>query len=143
MSSLNRTPRIVLSHSKLGLLGGMPSNRGGIEKHMRSLQRGKSRSFRIPLIPADQRAHAAHIGIEGSETEIARSEVIFLVIERIIGDVHLAVKTAQGSVRVKHGGGVVVDAGGAFLEQRGNEDDPKLLGHVCQLFRSGAGNWFG
>ena len=99
MRSLNRPPRIVLSHTKLGLLGGMPSNRGGIKKHMRSLQRGKPRPFRIPLIPADQRAHSAHIGVEGAKTEIARREIIFFVIERIVGDVHLAVKAAQGCRR--------------------------------------------
>ena len=67
-----------------------------------------------------------------AETEIARSEVELLVVERIVGDVHLAVDAGdvigRGTRVVEHGGGVVVEAGGAALEEDGDQRDFLLRG---------------
>src|SRR6202035_1162383 len=116
VGTLNGAPGVVLGHAELGFLGGMPADGGGIEEHGRALERGESRSFGKPLIPADQRAQAAGGGVEGAESQIAGGEVELFVVQRVVGDVHLAVEAAQGSVRIENGGGVVIDAGGALLK---------------------------
>ena len=41
---------------------------------------------------------------------------------------HLAVKAAEGSVGIEDGGGVVIDAGSALLEQRCDQHNPVLAG---------------
>ena len=61
--------------AELGFLRGMPADGGGIEQDLGALQRGQARAFRIPLVPADQRAHAADVGVESAEAEVAGSEV--------------------------------------------------------------------
>src|SRR5437868_3794278 len=57
--ALDGAPRIVLSDSILLFLCGMPTDRGGIEEHLRALQCGQSSAFGVPLVPADQRADAS------------------------------------------------------------------------------------
>ena len=109
--------------SEFGFLRRVPSDRRGIEKNLRALQRREPRAFGIPLVPADQSSNAAHVGVEGAEAEIAWREVILFVVERIVGNVHLAIEAAQSSVRVEQDSGVVIDARGALLEQRRDQDD--------------------
>ena len=94
----------------------MPADGRGIEKNLGALQRGQAGAFGIPLVPADQRAHAAHAGIESAIAEVAGSEVKLFVIQRVIGDVHLAIEAAQRSVGVEDDGRVVIHAGRALLE---------------------------
>ena len=59
-----------------------------------------------------------NLRVERAEAEIARREVVLLVVERIVGDVHLAVEAEQRAVGVEDGGRVVIEPGGAPLEQR-------------------------
>ena len=70
---------------------GMPADGRGIKQNVRAAQAGKPRAFRIPLVPADQHADAAVARVEIGKAQIARREIEFLVVERIVGDVHLAV----------------------------------------------------
>ena len=77
----------------------VPADGGGIEEHFGALERGEARGFGVPLVPADQRADAAEAGVEGLEAEIAGGEVILLVVERVVGDVHLAVDAGERAVR--------------------------------------------
>src|SRR5580692_1709930 len=95
MGALNGSPRIVLRHAELGLLRRMPADRRGIEKHGRTLQRRQSRTLGEPLIPADKSSNPAHVRVERAKSQVARREVELLVVEWIVGDVHLAVKPAQ------------------------------------------------
>jgi hypothetical protein len=44
--------------------------------------------------------------------------------------VHLAVEAARAAVGVEHDGRVVIDARGAALEQRADDDDLRLLGDL-------------
>ncbi len=74
------------------LLRGMPADGGGIEQDLRAGKRGQARGFGIPLIPADQRRDAARSGYRSAEAEIAGREVVFFEIERVVGDVHLAIE---------------------------------------------------
>src|ERR1043165_4658015 len=98
MRPLNGAPRVVLSDSKFCLLGWMPTNRRWIKQQLSALQRRKPRSFWIPLVPAHQRANTSNGGVKSLVTKITRSEVILFVVERIVRNVHLAVKPAQRSI---------------------------------------------
>src|SRR6266478_9878891 len=82
MRALNGAPGIVLCNAKLGLLRGMPPNGSWIEENGRSLQRGESCAFGIPLIPTHQGAEPSRRGIEGFESEIAGSEIKLFVVDR-------------------------------------------------------------
>ena len=81
-------------------------------------------------------------GGPGFETEIARGEVKLLVIERVIRDVHLAILAEQLAVGADDRGGVVVEAGGALLEERGDDDRAGFARHFAQGCGRGARNFF-
>jgi hypothetical protein len=81
------------------------------------LQRGQASAFGIPLVPAHQGAEAAYLGIMSSKAQVAGSEVKLLVIERVVGDMHLAVNTAERAVGIEDRGSVVIDAGSSFFEE--------------------------
>ena len=98
--ALDGAPGIMLRLSELGLLRGMPSDGCRIKENAGSLQRGEARAFGIPLIPADERAEFSGGGVEGLEAEIAGSEIKLFVVERIVGNVHLAVDAAQRAVGI-------------------------------------------
>ncbi len=104
----------------------MPADAGGIKNHLSALQRGEARALWIPLIPADLNADAAIGGVEIRESQIAGREIKLFVIQRIIGDVHLAVFAEKRAIGVQDGAGVVVNAGGAPFEQ-GNDQDNLLF----------------
>ncbi len=58
MGALDGAPRVVLGRAELGFLLRMPADGRGIKQDARALQGGQPRAFRIPLVPADQRANA-------------------------------------------------------------------------------------
>src|SRR4029077_17479531 len=140
MGTLNGAPGIVLDGTEFGFFRRMPADCGGIEENLRALQSSQSGALGIPLIPADQRAHATDVCIKGAKAEIAGSEVIFFVIKGIVGYVHFAVDATDGAIGVEDHGGVVIYAGGALLEKRSDKDDPKLFGQGRKRFGRGAGD---
>src|SRR5690349_17420849 len=109
----------------------MPSDGGGIEQHVGSLQSGNARAFGIPLVPADKRSDPANTGVESSIAEIPGSKVKLLVVKRVIWNVHLAVKAPELAIDVEDGGGIVVDPGSALFEQRSDQHDMQFLGDIC------------
>src|SRR5208283_2112045 len=137
---LNGAPGIMLRFAKLSLLGGMPSDGGGIKENACSLQSRKPRAFRIPLIPANQRAESSRCSIKSLEAQIAGREIKLLVVKRIIGDVHLAVGPAQHAIRIENRGGVVIKARRTFLEERRNQHDFILEGCGGKPLRGRAGD---
>ena len=112
----------------------MPPDGGRIENDFGAVERGQTRRFRIPLVPAHQRRNARIACIETAETKIARREVEFFEIERIVGDVHLAIHSSQRTVSVNHDGGVVIHARGPALEDRRNYHDAEFLRKAAQGF---------
>src|SRR6202034_3773998 len=130
-------------HSDLGLLRGMPADSRRIKQHVRPLQRRKARALRIPLVPADQGSEAANAGVGRAESEVARSKVKLFVVERIVGDVHLAIEAAQGAVTVEDGRSVMVDARGSLFEQRRDQDNAAEASGSRQFFGGWARNRFG
>src|SRR5216117_2875828 len=91
MTTLNRLPRRMLRFSKFLFLARMPADRRWIKNNLCAAQRGQSRRLRIPLIPANADADFAARCVPRSKSEIARREVKLFVIQRIIGNMHLAI----------------------------------------------------
>jgi hypothetical protein len=54
--------------------------------------------------------------------------------------VHLPIRAEQRAVRINDGGGVVVEAGGAFLEERGNDDNFVFFRELLKSSGARAGN---
>ena len=84
-------PGVKLALLLIRSVAGLPTNGGGIDQQLRAIQCHQPGGFGIPLVPADQYAQLADGGLNGAEPEIAGGEVEFLVIGRIIRDVHLAI----------------------------------------------------
>ena len=66
------------------------------------------------------------------ETEVARSEIEFFVIGRVIGDVHLAVFPRDGAVGLKHHRRVVIKPSGTAFEERRDKHHVVLLGQCSE-----------
>ena len=79
----------------------------------------------------------------GLEAEVAGGEVELLVVEGVVGDVHLAIDVGDAAVLLDGDGGVVVEAGGAALEEGGDEDDAGLLADAGEDVGGGAGDGLG
>ena len=105
----------VLAFAVFFFLAGMPADGGRVKKDLRALHGREPRGFGIPLVPADQHADFSVARLPGIETEVAGREIKFFVEQRIVRDVHLAIDAEQRTVRVNDGGGVVINAGRAFL----------------------------
>ncbi len=82
-------------------------------------------------------------GIEIGEAEIARSEIKLFVIERIVGDMHLAVFAEERTVGIEDRAGVVIDTGSAALEYGNDQGDFLLFGDLPELFGCGTGDGLG
>ena len=66
--------------------------------------------------------------VEAAKAEIARREVILFEVERIVGDVHLAILAEQRAVGVEDDRGVVIHARRPPFEHRADDDDLQLRG---------------
>src|SRR5258708_26745540 len=84
----------------------------------------------------------ANFGIERAKTEIAGREVKLLIVKRVVGNVHLAVESAQRAIGIERCRCIVVEAGGALFEQRSNQDHSMLAGRGGDLLVRRSGNRF-
>ena len=121
----------------------MPADRRRVKENLSAAERGQPRGFRIPLVPANADADFAVLGRPRLEAEVARREVKLLVIRRVVGDVHLAIFPEVLSVRVDDRGGVVVNAGRAFLEERRDDHHAAFPRDRFKFRGRGAGNFLG
>ncbi len=84
---------------------------------------------------------------DGAEAQVAGREVELLVEQRVVGDVHLAVDAGDvvrpGRFVVQHGDGVVVEAGGAPLEQGRDQRDLRFSHDRGKTRSRRAGDGFG
>ena len=68
----------------------------------------------------------ANLRVEAAEAEIARREVILLEVQRVVGNVHLAIQAEQRAVGVDDDRRVVIHARRAALEERAHDHDTEL-----------------
>src|SRR5712691_4605189 len=116
----------MLRRTEFFFLFRMPADSGWIKNDFRAAQRGQSRRFRVPLVPANADADFPARSVPSLKSKIARRKIKLLVIERVVRDVHLAIFADKFSIRVDDSGGVVIDTGPAFLKQGRDDDDAKL-----------------
>src|ERR1700730_314352 len=121
----------------------MPADRRGIENNLGTAQSGQPRRLGIPLIPANTDTDFALARIPRLKSKIARREVKFLVVKRIVRDVHLSILAKEFSVRVDDGGAIMINAGAALLKQRCNDDDAELFREFFESRCRFSGNFFG
>ena len=93
-----------------------------------------SQQISTPIFP--------YLVCQALKAEIAGREIKFLVEQRVVGNVHLPIDAEQRTVRVNDGGGVVINAGGALFEQRGNDDDLVFFGEFLESVGARPGNFF-
>ncbi len=140
---LDRFPRAVLGGA-LGVLFLLhPPDRRRIKENLRARERGQPGGLRVPLVPADEDADFPVPGVPGPVPEVPRREVEFLMIIRIVRNMHLAVFPQIRPVGVDHHGGVVVDPGGSFFEEGGDNHTVVLAGGGGQPFGRGPRHRFG
>lgn len=143
VGALRGLPGGVLGVAEFFLLGGVPADGGGEEEDFGSLEGGEACAFGIPLVPADECADGALRGLRSLEAEVAGREVELLVVEGVVGDVHLPVDVGDAAILFDGDGGVVIEAGGAALEEAGDEDDAGLLADAGEDVGGGAGDGLG
>src|SRR4029077_3265433 len=142
VGALNGSPSIKLSHAELFFFAGMPADTRGIENHLSALESGQARTFGIPLIPTNLNADASISGIEIGEAEIAGREIKLFVVERIVGDVHLAVFAEERAVGIEDGASVVINASGPAFEEGNDQDDFQFFRNLRERVGGGAGDGF-
>src|SRR6266487_1529942 len=143
VAALDELPRLVLVGAVCRFFTRMPADGGRVEKNLRALQCRQLRALWILLVLANQHADLAVAGLPRAETQIAGREIKLLVVERIVRDVHLPVRAEQRTVRINDGGRVVIDAGRAPLEERGDDDHLVFAGELLKDVRARAGNRLG
>ena len=77
---------------------------------------------------------------KAAEAQVAGREVIFLEVQRIVGDVHLAIDAQQRAVGVDDQRGVVIDTRRAPLEYRAYNHDLQFARQTRKALAGGAGN---
>src|SRR2546423_2058492 len=142
MTALHRFPCGILGRAVLFLFARMPADRGWIKQNLRAAQGRKARRFRVPLVPADADADLAVSRRPRLEPKVARREIEFLVVGRIVRDMHLAILPEVLTIGVDDRGSVVVNAGRALLEKRRDNDDATFARDFLQLGRRRPGNFF-
>src|SRR3954469_14717975 len=95
----------------------VPADGCRIKQDLRNAEGGAAGGFRIPLIPTDADADFPARRVPAFEAEVAGSEIEFLVVQRVVGNVHLAVFPEQFAVAIDDDGGVVVETSAALLEK--------------------------
>ena len=96
--ALDGLPRIVLRRAELVFLCRVPADGGGIKQHLApcsAVSRAPSGYHWSQQTSVPTRPNAR---IDGLESKIAGREVELLVVERIVGDVHLAIDAGDAAV---------------------------------------------
>jgi hypothetical protein len=141
VGALGGLPGFILGGAELFFFGGVPADGGGEEEDLGAFEGGEAGAFGIPLVPADEGADGAGGGAGGFEAEVAGGEVELFVVERVVGDVHLAVEVGDGAIFFDGDGGVVVQARRSPFEKAGYEDDAGLAADAGEDI--GGGAWDG
>ena len=145
--TLDGLPGVILALAELDLLAGMPADGRGKEERLGTLERGNACPFGIPLVPADKRADGAGGGLLRQEAKIAGREVELLVVQRIVGNVHLAIDRGdvvrRGAGVVQNGGRVVIQPRSAALEERGDDNELVLANDFTERRSRRAGDGLG
>src|SRR5918992_5466008 len=142
MCALRGLPRFDLRFAVFCLFRRVPAYGCRIENDLRAEQAGDAGCLRVPLIPADQYADGREARLPDAKTarwlsivresRVPRREVVFLVKERIVGDVHLSVYAQQLAVSIYDRCRIAIHASRLPLENRCDYDDLELARELLQ-----------
>src|SRR5262249_5840049 len=107
----------MLGSSELLLFRRMPADCRRIKNNLGTAQCSQPRGFGIPLVPANADPDFAVLRLPCLKPKVARSEIEFFVIQRIIRNVHLAILAEKLAVRVDDCGSIVINARAAPFEK--------------------------
>ena len=141
--TLHRFPCLVLRDAHLLLFLRVPADGRGVKEDFSALQRGQAGRFRVPLVPANQRAERGLVRGKRLESEVAGREVEFLVIPRIIGNVHLAVFAHVALRAVDDRNRIVVQTCRPSFKETRDHGNPVLCRKLFERIDAGARNRFG
>ena len=122
MSAHHRNPAVLLARVNFSRFGLHPTDSSGVDQNVCTLQAHNAGRFGEPLVPANQDTECTGARLDGFKARVARNKVVLFVKGRIVGNVALAVKACNRTVAFKDEGTVVVNAAGAFLEERENDN---------------------
>ena len=143
MTTHHRGPRLTLALLLLlGVVGGIADG-SRVDEDIRTLQCHQAGSLGIPLVPANQHAQLAHRSLDRVEAQVARGEVEFFVVGRIIRNMHLAVFSGDGSILLNHHRRVVIEARRTALEERCNDYHAQILRQFAVEFGRWSRDGFG
>ena len=142
MTALHELPGLALAGLFLRGVAALVTDSGGIDEDVGSGKGHQAGTFRIPLIPADLYAKTANGGLDGMETEVARSEVELLVVGRVVGDVHLTLYASDAAVALEDDGGIVVETWRTALEEACDENDRMFAGKGSKEIGGGSRDGF-
>src|SRR5208337_3397173 len=94
----------------------LPAYSRRIDEQFGPAKSHQPRSFRIPLVPADQYSQPANRCCNGAEPQVTRGEIVLLMIAWIVRDMHLAVPARQRAIPVKNHSRIVIQTRSAPLE---------------------------
>ena len=80
------------------------------------------------MVPADEWADIGESGGERLKAEVAGREIEFLIVQRVVGNMHLAIPAGEFAIGVEDNRGIVVNARCAPLEYRADDNDAQSLG---------------
>ncbi len=118
----------------------IPADGGGVNEEFGPGKRHQPGCFRVPLVPADQYPEPADRCVDRGEIRIARGEVEFLIVRRIIRDVHLAIFAGNGTIPVKDHRGIMVESRRAPLKQGSDYNHPEFFRHPAEYLRGRSGD---
>lgn len=95
MSALYGLPSLMLASLLVGGVAAFPADCSRVDEYLRSGKSHHARSLRIPLVPAHKHTELAERCVDRIEAEIARCEIEFLIICRVVGDMHFTVFTCH------------------------------------------------
>ena len=130
MSSLHGGPSLTLTLLFLWSVGALISYSRRINEDFRPCKRHHPRPFRVPLIPAHLHTETSYAGIYRLKSEVTRSEIEFLIVSRVVRNVHLAIFSSDRAILFYHHSSVVIESRSTSFKERSHNDDAQCL---CQF----------
>ena len=78
------------------------------------------------MIPAHLYAKLSYACLDGVEANVARREIEFLVIGRVVGNVHLAISACDAAIDIEDDRRVMIETWGTTFEETRDEHDVVL-----------------
>src|SRR5690606_11616014 len=130
MPSLREHPGFLLTLFFVFWVTAFVTYSSGIYQHICTGQSHQPCCFRIPLIPAYKYSQAANRGVNRLKAQIARGKVKFLIIGRVIRNMHFAIFAGYRTVFFEYNRGIVIKSCSTLFKKRAYYYYSMLLGKI-------------